>query len=56
MGIWLSKQYLGFKDQVEQTIQIPELKVQPLNPDEQEKINKSIEMLNESNADLQEKP
>lgn len=55
MGIWLSKQYLGFKDQVEQTIQIPELKVQPMNPEEQERINKSIEMLNESNPGLQEK-
>jgi len=52
MLIWLGKQLLGQKDQVEQTIQIPELKVQPLNKDEQERINKSLDALNESNADL----
>lgn len=52
MLIWLGKQLLGQKDQVEQTIRLPELKVQPMDQDEQEKINKSLEMLNESNADL----
>lgn len=52
MLIWLGKQLLGQKDQVEQTIQIPELKVQPLNQDEQDRINKSLDALNESNTDI----
>lgn len=52
MLIWLGKQLLGQKDQVENTFILPELKVQPLDQDEQDRINKSLEALNESNADI----
>jgi hypothetical protein len=52
MLIWLGKQLLGQKDQVENTFILPELKVQPLDQVEQDRINKSLEALNESNADI----
>ena len=37
-------------------LHLPELKVQPLDADEQERINKSLEALNESNDDLPAQP
>jgi len=53
MQIWLGKQFLGQRDQVESTVHLPELKVQPINKDEQDKINDSLEKLNESYPDIQ---
>jgi len=56
MLVWLGKQLLGQRDQVEQTIRLPELKVQPLSDEEKEKIDNSLAALNESNDNLPEEP
>lgn len=50
----LDRLYGKAKQEIEVTV--PELKVQPMSPDEQEQINKSIQMLNESNSGLSEEP
>jgi ribosomal protein L17 len=50
----LDRLYGKAKQEIEVTV--PELKVQPMSPDEQEQINKSIQMLNESNPGISEEP
>ena len=49
----LDRFYGKAKQEIEVTV--PELKVQPMSADEQAEINKSIQMLNESNSGLSEK-
>jgi hypothetical protein len=58
MGIWLSKQYLGFRDQIEQTITVPQVSVHTLDESEQVEISTALTALevHESNESLPEEP
>jgi hypothetical protein len=59
MQIWLGKQLLAQRDQIEQRITVPQVHVQPLNDAEQLEISTAIGMLqqdNESNGDIHTEP
>jgi hypothetical protein len=59
MNIWLGKQLLNQRDQIEQRITVPQVHVQPLNDAEQLEISTAIGMLqqdNESNGDIHTEP
>ena len=48
MLVWLGKQLLGQKEQVEQTIHIPQVVLQPANQDDMNAINEGLSFLEES--------
>ena len=45
MQIWLGKQYLGQRDQIEQTIRVPQVKVQTFNENEALEISTALTAL-----------
>lgn len=57
MGIWLSKQYLGFKDQVETTLLVPQVKLLPYTAEDEKSIAEAIDTLeNETDTDIHKEP
>lgn len=59
MQIWLGKQLLGQRDQIEQTITVPQVHIQPLNETEQAEISTAmiaLEQPDESNRDIHKEP
>jgi hypothetical protein len=56
MQIWLGKQLLGQKDQVETTLFVPQVKLLPPNAEDQKSIAESLEQLeNETDTGIHEK-
>jgi hypothetical protein len=49
--IWLSKQYLGFSDRIEQTVNVPVLKITAMNDEEVKQINSAMEFLEKMEND-----
>lgn len=49
--IWLSKQYLGFSDKIEQTVTVPVLKITAMNPDEEKQITSALDFLDKIDDD-----
>lgn len=45
MQIWLGKQYLGQRDQVESTVHLPQLVIQPYSPADESIIKEGLEFL-----------
>lgn len=56
MLIWLGKQLLGQKDQVETTLHVPQVNILPVDNEDSITIRESIDLIDESNQNLHQEP